>query len=124
MHIIFGNSIELIPDSFTVLELDTFLTEQGPVTAHCVIEKVPLEEFPLLDANKKLHSDLMRYYREQQWDYCDQVISQLQGRWATELDSFYHELGQRIKHYKDNPPGENWNGYIDKTGTKSTSVPA
>lgn len=121
MHIIFGDSIELLPDSFTVLELDTFITDQGTVTAHCVIEKVPLEEFPLLAANKKLHHDLMYHYREQQWDYCNQVIEQLQGCWAGELDSFYQDLGERIKHYRSNPPEKNWQGYIDKTNTKSTS---
>ena len=55
MNIIFGDAVTEIPDSDTVLELDTFrLVSEGTVkTAYCVIEKLPLQEFANLDAYKK-----------------------------------------------------------------------
>ena len=61
MHIIFGSTIEEIPNSFTVLELDTFrmVKENRTDTAYCVVEKIPLTEFSMLDAYKKIHADLV-----------------------------------------------------------------
>jgi hypothetical protein len=45
MHIIFGDSLKEIPDSFTVLELDTFVVpgDDRPKTAYCVVEKNSIE---------------------------------------------------------------------------------
>jgi len=39
MHIIFGDAIKEIPNSFTILELDTFrrISENEIVTAYCVV---------------------------------------------------------------------------------------
>ena len=122
MYIIFGDSLNQLTDNFTVLELDTvkYETNQPPVTAYCVIEKVPLQEFPILDANKKLHQDLMQHYRQQHWDYCEQVIAKLLGQWAGELDSFYMNLAERIKHCRTVTLPAGWDGVIDKTTSEST----
>jgi hypothetical protein len=116
MHIIFGDAVHEIPDSFTVLELDTFnlITENRTVTAYCVVGKIPLNEFPLLAANKELHSNLIQYYRQQQWDYCEQVISELSGKWNGELDSFYTDLLLRISKLKISKPDSNWRGIIER----------
>ena len=51
MNIIFNDQIDTIPDSYTVLELDTFKKEDGTTTiAYCVVEKIPLVEFDKVDA--------------------------------------------------------------------------
>lgn len=112
MNIIFGNAIKEIPDSFTVLELDTFkMPNQELHTAYCVVETIPLSEFTTLDAYKKIHSDLVKFYRDRQWNYCEQAIEGLMGRWNGELDSFYSNLLKRIIYFKENPPGDDWDGY-------------
>jgi len=116
MHIIFGDAVKEIPDSFTVLELDTFnlIDKNRTVTAYCVVEKIPLVEFPLLAANKELHSNLIRYYQQQQWDYCEQVITELLGKWNGELDSFYTNLLSRINELRTAKLDEAWKGFVDR----------
>ena len=115
MHIIFGDAVKEIPDSYTVLELDTVNTNGTMVTYYCVIEKIPLQEFPLIDAHIKLHTDVMVNYREQHWDYCETAINALLGKWNGEVDSFYNTLLERIKNYKVTPPPEGWTGIYVKT---------
>ena len=62
MNIIFNDSLNDIPNSFTVLELDTFnLVNEGRTsTAYCIVEKIPLAEFDKIDAYKKVHSLVSR----------------------------------------------------------------
>jgi hypothetical protein len=114
MHIIFGSTIEEIPNSFTVLELDTFrmVKENRTDTAYCVVEKIPLTEFVTLDAYKKIHADLVRYYKQRQWEYCENAIEGLMGRWNGELDTFYTDLLRRVIGYKENEPPADWDGTL------------
>jgi hypothetical protein len=112
MHIIFGDAIKMIPDSFTVLELDTFRRVDGSQrsTAYCVVENVPLQDFPVLDAFVKAHHDLMQAYRDQNWEYCSSAIAGLMGRWNGELDSFYLDLAHRVVELEQHPPDAAWDG--------------
>ena len=113
MNIIFGDAVKEIPDSFTVLELDTFCTpDQELRTAYCVVETIPLPEFATLEDYKKIHVDLVRFYRERQWNYCEQAIEGLMGRWNGELDTFYTDLLKRVMSFKENPPADDWDGFI------------
>ncbi len=116
MNIIFGDALESIPNNYTVLELDTFvLPPDGAArTSYCVIEKVPLSDFPVMEAFIKVHTDMMQAYRDQNWDYCLHAISGLIGRWNGELDSFYTNLLQRVENYQANPPGPDYTGFVDK----------
>jgi hypothetical protein len=97
MHIIFGDAVKQIPDSFTILELETFkLENEKTATAYCVVEKIPLSEFSLIEAHKELHNNLIKYFKEEKWDFCKQAINALLGKWNGELDSFYTNLLERI----------------------------
>jgi len=114
MHIIFGSTAQEIPNSFTVLELDTFrmVKENRTDTAYCVVEKVPLTELAMLDAYKKIHADLVLYYRQRQWNYCENAIEGLMGKWNGELDTFYSDLLARVIDFKQNEPDSDWNGTL------------
>jgi hypothetical protein len=114
MHIIFGSTIEEIPNSFTILELDTFrmVKENRTDTAYCVVEKIPLTEFTTLDAYKKIHADLVQYYKQRQWEYCENAIEGLMGKWNGELDTFYSDLLSRVIKFKQNEPPADWDGIL------------
>ena len=116
MNIIFGDSLNTIPDRYTILELDTFRSPDGArtATAYCLVEKIGLDEFANLDAYKKIHADLVKYYKQRQWDYCEDVIQNLMGRWGGELDSFYINLLGRILGFKETEPSEDWDGTLVK----------
>lgn len=116
MNIIFGDAVDQIPDSYTVLELDTIKIRPGDheFKAWCVVESIPLPEFPMLESLKKIHSDLLKQYREQNWEFCEQAIKSLTGKFNGELDSFYAELSRRITEYKATPPAKDWDWSITK----------
>lgn len=112
MNIIFGDSVSGLPDSYTVLGLDTFRTKENDaaVTAWAVIDKIPLGEFATAADNKKIHDEMMGFYQQQQWNYCEHAIEYLMGKWNGDLDSFYADLLQRVLTYKQTPPDKHWDG--------------
>jgi len=119
MNVIFGDGRKEIPDGYTVLELDTFRVPDAEqtITAYCVVEKVPLGDFATLENYRKIHEDLVRFYKQQHWDYCEHAIESLMGRWNHELDSFYTDMLRRVTEFKANPPGADWDGTVIKSGT-------
>jgi hypothetical protein len=120
MYIIFGDNAAEIPDGHTVLELDTVRRppDNVAITAYCVIDKIPLQEFPIAESNKQLHSELLQHYRAREWDQCGQAIQTLLGKWNGELDSFYTNLEQRVEQYRSNPPNAAWDGSYTVTSDK------
>lgn len=117
MQIIFGDSVNLVRERFTVLELDTFQvanTDQT-ITAWCVVEKIPLEEITITQHLVKLHEDMMGQFKQQQWEFCLQALDQLKGRWSGEADTFYHDLEARVKYLQQNPPDKSWTPIRVKT---------
>lgn len=115
--IIDPEQIEELSKKFTVLELDTFKLPQQDktLTAYCVVENIPIMEIPQIDRKKNLHENLMINYRKKDWNYCEQALEHLIGSWNKELDSFYEEIASRIAKYKEQDPGDAWNGIIEKT---------
>lgn len=102
MHIVFGEAVNHLPDSFTVLELDSFSSNTGIIrTAWCVVENVPLADFPILSNLVETHQNLMTAYKNQDWQYCNSAIKLLLGKWNRELDSFYLDLQQRVSEKSD-----------------------
>jgi len=117
MNIIFDTeNIESIKDNHVVLELDTFnITSKNQiVTAYCVVGNIPLMEFSQLVSNIELHNNLMKNYQQQNWDYCEQAIGELHGKWNGELDSFYVDLLTRINNLKTTDLDITWNGFIER----------
>jgi hypothetical protein len=117
MNIIFGDSAKNLPDHYIKLELDTFRTADSDhtVTAYCLVQKLSPDEFVTLDAYKKIHADLMEAYRQQHWNYCEQAVAGLMGRWGGELDTFYTDLLKRAQEYQQTSPGPDWDGTRLKT---------
>jgi len=116
MNIIFGDNIAALEDKYTVLELDTFrIGSDGPVnTAYCVLELIPLEEMALAESMVDLHHNLMQEYKKRNWNYCEQAMEQLMGKWNGELDTFYQELEKRIGKLKTLELTNEWSPIIEK----------
>ena len=116
MNIIFGiDEANKLQKKYIVLELDTVAVQgSNPITAFCVIEKMPLNELPKADKLTQLHSDLLSNYKSRNWDFCIQALQTLMGCWDKEMDSFYDILKSRILEYKENEPDISWNGIVLK----------
>ena len=117
MNIIFGTeSVGLLEERYTVLELDTFVLRPTDevVTAYCLVETIPIQEMPVIDNLKEQHRNLMAEYRKRNWRYCEDAIAHLTGKWGGELDSFYTELYQRVLTLSHQDLPESWTGYLDR----------
>jgi hypothetical protein len=118
MNIIFGDNIaELAREKYTVLELDTLVmsgTDQR-ATAYALVEKIPLQEMGSLLEFMDLHSNLIREYNKRNWKYCEDAIEHLNGKWNSELDTFYAELNERIQTLKTQSLNDSWSGAIVKS---------
>jgi hypothetical protein len=119
MNIIFGkDKLEDVDERYVVLELDTFLLPNAdqPTTAYCVVDSLDLDEIPMVNHFRELHSNLLKNYRSQNWNFCEQALEHLTPKWRGELASFYQELARRIEQFKQEPPGDGWDGIIDRRG--------
>ena len=113
MHIILDH--DLLPEiqqKNLMLELDRFRVDgrPDPVTAYCLLDVANLQDFLQLGSLQQLHHDLMKNFRLKNWNYCDQAIGHLRGKWSGQLDSFYDDLGARIQHLQTQDLVEDWDG--------------
>ena len=116
MNIIFKSNLAALDDKYTVLDLDTFSLPDGSLhTACCVIENIPIMELAQTENFKELHANLIENYAKKDWNYCEQAIEQLVGKWGGELDSFYADLQARIKALKELDLDDSWTPVISKT---------
>lgn len=119
MHIILTeDNAKHLRDKYVVLELDLVRVDPktDPVSAFCVVsfEDIQVNDIPHLERYTNLHQKLIENYRQRNWDFCEQAIEHLAGRWKGTVDSFYTEISSRIAKYKENDPGENWDPAINK----------
>ena len=115
MHIIFKQTEIAIDDKYTVLDLDTFrLPDGNQHTACCVVENIPILELSQTDNLKELHATLIKEYGQRNWDYCEQALEHLIGKWGGEVDTFYLDLKRRIEQFKDMNLDDSWTPVITK----------
>lgn len=117
MNIILGqDKVADLSDRYVVLPLDTFNVSghPDPITSFCVIEQVSIQDLSQLGSWRALHEKLIENYHKKNWNFCEQAVEHLVGRWNGELDSFYLDLLGRIKRYQQQDPGEEWTGIITR----------
>jgi hypothetical protein len=115
MNIIFKTDSINIEEKYTVLTLDTFSFPDGSLhTACCVVENIPIAELPIIENLKELHNNLIVNYGKRNWNFCEQAIEHLMGKWGGEVDSFYQELMTRITQLKTQDLDETWSPVIVK----------
>ena len=70
-------------------------------------------ESAILEQNK-LFQQAVRFYRKQEWDKAElQLFNLLKIAPGSKLYEVYNE---RVGYYRNNPPGENWDGvFVFKT---------
>jgi hypothetical protein len=115
MNIIFKEALPQDTEKYTILELDTFVMPDGARhTAYCVVENVPIMELGQLMANKDMHAKLIENYAKQNWNFCEQAIEQLAGKWGGEVDTFYQDLQKRVQDLKEKTLTQDWSPVIHK----------
>ena len=117
MNIVLGKeNVENIQDKHIILELDSFYLQgtKDPITAYGIVEKMPIEQIASADQFRELHNNMMKNYRLQNWQYVEDALEHLVGKWFGEYDSFYIEMSQRVRLLKEQDLGPDWNGILRK----------
>lgn len=115
MNIIFKENLPSSDQKYTVLELDTFSLPDGSQhTACCIIENMPIMELPQMQSLSELHANLISNYGKKDWDFCEQALEQLTGKWGGEVDSFYSNLKTRIEQCKTTTLDHDWSPVVNK----------
>jgi len=109
------NAIEQLHLKYLLLELDTLeIYGEGTVVSYAVItnEQTTIQDLQIRENLKDLHKGLMRNYHKKDWNFCKQAIEQLTGKFKGEIDTFYSEIGDRIKDLEILDLPDNWTGNI------------
>ena len=103
-------------ERYLLLELDSFRVTPGgePIASYCLLDRLDLGEMLVMQQYLDLHGNLMPNYRQRNWNYVEQAIDHLRGRWNRQLDSFYDTVLQRIKDMQNSEPSMDWDGVIDR----------
>ena len=99
MHIIWNlEAVENLKNTYTLLELETFHTDKGPLTAWCLLtaEQI-IVDIANLDNLKQLHQTFLTAAIDKNYKLCKECAEQLIGRFSGELDTFYQEIISRDK---------------------------
>jgi len=115
MHIILGReAADTFKDRFIVLSLDRIKSPdvEEIIETFCVVpaDKVPLPELPELEKLKTMHEAMMTEYQRQNWEFVEEALNHLHGKFNGQVDSFYDILKERISKLKDNAPTDDWDG--------------
>ena len=116
MNIIFDHiEIDQLRERHIVLPLDTFRLPDGKtITAHCVIESLPLDGLFKIEAMTELHNNLISNFQSRNWEYCKNAIPMLIGAWGGEVDTFYLNLQNRVDGFIQEEPAQDWSPIIQR----------
>jgi adenylate cyclase len=103
---------ELVRDEYLCLELDCLAVKgkKEGVNIYTIIDKTGLHQ-----AQSRTHKDFIEYYRNQQWDKCEEYYPYLEGAFKGELKDYYDMMLERVAEFRKNPPPADWDGVYRAT---------
>jgi hypothetical protein len=106
MNIIIGDiTAGKMRDKYTVLPLQDIKFHSHPdlpaVTSYCLVENIPIDELPKLQEQVDLHIKFYENLQKPDFNYCEQALEHLKGKWGGEVDSYYEIMEQTINKYKN-----------------------
>lgn len=99
MYIIVGDEAAgKLSTNYTVLPLETFESNVGPITSYCVVdaEDVPLGELPVMEVYKTYHNQFIAAMAEGNKEDIEKLAGELIGKFGGQVDSFYEEILKRF----------------------------
>lgn len=112
MNIIFGDeNIKQLEEKYIVLELDTFKIQDKLTPTYCVIDSSNIGNITTIKENINLHKNLIKNYKKGDFNFCNQAIGHLKGKFSGELDTFYNEVTTRISNF---PSDKEWDSVITR----------
>jgi len=104
MDIIFGReNATKLREKYTVLDLETVTKDGHSIEVFCLIpaDKIGIMDLPQLENWVKLHNDFLEGYKNNQYKFCQDCITELRGKFGGEVDTFYDEILRRINESEE-----------------------
>jgi hypothetical protein len=92
MNIIFDEKLaQQLSEKYTVLELDTVMQPglPQPIKLFAVLEVTNIQDITTLPIMCQLHFEMIKSYKNSEWEKTLELVAQLRGKFAGELDEFY-----------------------------------
>ena len=119
MNVIYGEeNLKDIQAKHTTLELDTIQPSgsDDAVTVYAVAgpDDISFEKLITLKQFIPVHEALIKNYKQQNWNFCEDAIKKLLGSINPFMDTFYIILLTRIVEQRSNPT-KNWSPVVKIT---------
>ena len=120
----YGVTIILGEETATAVENDLFNVELDQIAVKGKKDSVRI--FTVLGNNdwvfhntnwymyQQQHDKFLTLYRQQKWIVAEKFATDLRDQWP-EMSDYYEIMLGRIGEYRQNPPGENWDGVYRAT---------
>ena len=98
MKIIFDQlAAKELAEKHLILELDTFFINDQSKTIYCLIDNIDFDKLHLIDEFRALHQQFVEHYQQQQYQQCQNLISQLKKYGFYDVESYYDVMTQRLE---------------------------
>ena len=101
---------------FFTMELDCIAVKgkKEGITIYTVFEKSPTYT-DRWESDRQTHKDMLALYRSQQWDAAKQMVSDLIGKFDSNMDKYYALWSERIEEMRRAGLPEDWDGIYRAT---------
>jgi hypothetical protein len=102
MHIIWGSeNAKKVDSKYFVLELDTFYHEDKSIICYVALgpADIPLNSWANIEEHKKVHENLVKNYKDRNFQYCEEVVPLIRGKFGKDVDEFYDILTEKCSLY-------------------------
>ena len=113
VDIVIGENTKKKLNGKATLELDLIQVKgkTEPVRIHCVLGQEEMLNDPTFLSLAKCHQAMLKAYAEQRWDDADAYLAQCREEMgAFRLGELYDLYAERIAEFRENPPGDDWDG--------------
>jgi adenylate cyclase len=109
--IVIGEETRLRAPSWAALELDLIAVKGKAEAVHIytLLGDSAMARTPEFQALSKDHDAMLACYRAQDWDGAQATLERCRPA-QRGLADFYGVYEERIAHYRENPPGKDWQG--------------
>jgi adenylate cyclase len=108
---IIGETTRAAASSWAALELDLIAVKgkHDAVRIYTLLGDAGLAQSAEFRELAAANEAMLQAYRVQDWDSAETALDKCQ-RFKLELAGFYNLYAERIAHFRENPPGPEWNG--------------
>lgn len=109
MFVIYGDdNAEKAREKYVVLEMYRYTREgnidpAGEIHTYLAVtpEDMYVDQIPRIETHKRNHEKLIENFYKPDWNFCEQMIPHLKGKFSKDADDFYSHMLNQITDSKE-----------------------